>query len=362
MKKANPKAVGGFVIAAAALAVASVVIFGGGQFFEAKRTYVAYFPGSLAGLRVGAPVTLRGIQIGTVTEIWVEADLDALDFQIPVIMEIEQDRVRNMAEIEEHAPRDYTLPKLIDRGLRAQLSAESLVTGQLAVVLNIIPDSELVMVETTIPYPQIPTVPSELDELKGTFDDLVESGTSLLLDVQDLLSDENKASVAETLTRLASITRQVDENISKLDPVLTDIRDTVQSYEELAQDLDAVVEENRTGIKRAVDVVGTTGTDYGKLAQRLDALVVEISPGIEKTINGLSDVEQKLNALIDTTTAMIEENRDGIRDFSNGGLYEINNLAVDAQGAVEQFRRVMEEMERDPARFFLGEPGQVEVE
>ena len=138
MKKANPKAVGGFVLAAVALSVAAVAVFGGGQFFETKRAFVSYFPGSLSGLRVGAPVTLRGVQIGTVTEIWVEAELDSLDFKIPVIMEIEMSRLKGFeAAAYDAQPK---LPSLIERGLRAQLSAESLVTGQLAVVLNFLPE------------------------------------------------------------------------------------------------------------------------------------------------------------------------------------------------------------------------------
>ena len=64
MKKANPKAVGSFVIFAVILALLAVAVFGGGRFLETRRTYVAFFPGSLMGLRIGAAVEMRGIQIG----------------------------------------------------------------------------------------------------------------------------------------------------------------------------------------------------------------------------------------------------------------------------------------------------------
>jgi phospholipid/cholesterol/gamma-HCH transport system substrate-binding protein len=65
--------------------------------------------------------------------------------------------------------------------------------------------------------------------------------------------------------------------------------------------------------------------------------------------------------MADTATRLMAENEKGISDFTSTGLYEFTNLAVDSQAAVEQFRRVLEAMERDPARFFLGKPGQVEV-
>ena len=68
------------------------------------------------------------------------------------------------------------------------------------------------------------------------------------------------------------------------------------------------------------------------------------------------------STLAQSATKLIEDNRKGLTEFTNVGLVELTNLAVDAQAAAEQIRRVMEEMERDPARFFLGEPGQVEVQ
>ena len=61
MAKVNPKTVGGFVVGAVILAVASVGVFGSGKFFEERGTLVSFFSGSLMGLRVGAPVEMRGV-------------------------------------------------------------------------------------------------------------------------------------------------------------------------------------------------------------------------------------------------------------------------------------------------------------
>ena len=67
-KQANKKAIGAFVLAALVLAVAAIVIFGSGKFFVKQDQYVAYFQGSVKGLRVGAPVVFRGVKIGEVTK------------------------------------------------------------------------------------------------------------------------------------------------------------------------------------------------------------------------------------------------------------------------------------------------------
>jgi hypothetical protein len=101
---------------------------------------------------------------------------------------------------------------------------------------------------------------------------------------------------------------------------------------------------------------------YDALGRNADVVVSEIKSKIGKVLEDFEKAESRINVFAERATKILEENQKGLKDFSNEGLYEITNLAIDAQAAVEQFRRVMEEMERDPARFFLGKPGQVEVE
>ena len=71
MSKANPAVIGGFVIGAIALIVIGLLVYGGAGWFVQRNKYVAYFPGSVKGLLVGAPVDFRGVTIGQVTEIRV---------------------------------------------------------------------------------------------------------------------------------------------------------------------------------------------------------------------------------------------------------------------------------------------------
>ena len=68
-KKANPAAIGVFVLAALAIAAGALVVLGSGKLFRESMRIVAFFEGSLSGLDVGAPVELRGVRVGTVTRI-----------------------------------------------------------------------------------------------------------------------------------------------------------------------------------------------------------------------------------------------------------------------------------------------------
>ncbi len=95
-KQANKKAIGAFVVVALALAVAAIVIFGSGKFFVKSEQYVAFFQGSVKGLRVGAPVVFRGVKIGEVTKMMIYADHQDQSFEIPVILEIEPENFQNI--------------------------------------------------------------------------------------------------------------------------------------------------------------------------------------------------------------------------------------------------------------------------
>ena len=78
-KPANPKMIGGFVLGAIALIVLAVIYFGGAQLFAQTHRYVMFFGGSVNGLRVGAPVTWRGVPIGQVDDINLLYDPDKLE-------------------------------------------------------------------------------------------------------------------------------------------------------------------------------------------------------------------------------------------------------------------------------------------
>jgi len=330
MKKANPKTVGGFVLGAVAIGVAAVIVFGSGRLFADKETFVAFFPGSLQGLRLGASVDFRGIQVGTVTDLWVEVDDETLEFTMPVLMTIDYSRFRG-AETETQVADDNREHRtLIDRGLRAQLAAQSLVTGQQSIQLGFHPDTEAKLYETDLPYQQFPTIPSTFERVEAGLGDVVTKATEVLDQVSDLLSEKNRMKIEDTLTDLRDVMKMFKEDVPQ--------------YRKLVNNADETL------------------TSYKALADRAEGILADNEEGINKAITGLDEMRRSISALAQRATKLIEANEKGITEFTNTGLVELTNLAVDAQAAAEQIRRVMEEMERDPARFFLGSPGQVEVQ
>jgi paraquat-inducible protein B len=136
-----------------------------------KRSFYMVFNGSVRGLSVGAPVLLRGIEIGEVTEIDLVFDPERPAFEIPVRMEIDINRIglgaNPQAVFDQH---ERILDELVAKGLRGQLKQGSLLTGQLFVELDIHADAPPATLGRYDQLPLVPTVEGGLEALTAKVD------------------------------------------------------------------------------------------------------------------------------------------------------------------------------------------------
>ena len=65
-KRTRPVLVGAFILGACLLVVVAIAVWGSGRLLQKRMKYVCYFPGSVHGLVIGAPVKYRGVPIGEV--------------------------------------------------------------------------------------------------------------------------------------------------------------------------------------------------------------------------------------------------------------------------------------------------------
>jgi len=157
-----------------------------------KQYFVMYFDDSVRGLNVGAPVEIRGIRIGTVTDVWFGFDVATNKIRIPVYIEIDPDRIMRPEQIaaflEDYkqafaAGRRPVFEKLVEQGLRGRLKSGNLVTGQLFVDLDFYPDAppqKLGYEDKS--FPRIPTLPSVVEEFQKDFKEILAKLKKLPLD------------------------------------------------------------------------------------------------------------------------------------------------------------------------------------
>src|SRR5215471_17776495 len=96
-KKMSPAMIGAFVLGAIALIVIAILVFGSGRLFRQTRDFVLYFDNSVNGLRVGAPVKFKGVEIGSVKDIRLLLEKGADVSKIPVIIEIDLEKLTSRA-------------------------------------------------------------------------------------------------------------------------------------------------------------------------------------------------------------------------------------------------------------------------
>jgi paraquat-inducible protein B len=186
-KRFSPTLVGAFVLGAIGLGVIALVILGSGRFFTGKTNYVLYFDRDVNGLRVGAPVKFRGVDIGTVDAILLS--LSGLDTQsqnaspnvkIPVVIDIDSRKIESHGAKDDLSDPDV-MRHAIALGLRAQLQMESYVTGVLFVDLDMHPLTAAVKYSTNTleqeryeGIEEIPVLPTALEEAQETIAKVVE--------------------------------------------------------------------------------------------------------------------------------------------------------------------------------------------
>ena len=135
-KKTNPALLGLFVVGGLLLIFATVFSLAGGKLLVRKQAVVMHFGGSIYGLQVGAPVVFRGVRLGSISSIGLSYDKATSRVVIPVTAELDREMLRNVSGGNKSDDPGLALPGMIERGLRAQLAMQSILTGQLYVDLD----------------------------------------------------------------------------------------------------------------------------------------------------------------------------------------------------------------------------------
>ncbi len=210
--KPHTVAIGAFVIGAILIALVTLLFLLGSGFGK-RETVVMVFDGSVKGLNVGAPMTLRGVQVGQVTGI--ELVLDSTKGS--VIMMVEADL--NAKNIRREGPANANLTEeLITRGLRAQLNTQSLLTGLLYIELDFHPETALNLVDIDSPYVQLPTIPTNLQRITQKLEDidvskLTNDLESISNGINSLVSSEEfqslPANITSTMVTMSDLSTQL---------------------------------------------------------------------------------------------------------------------------------------------------------
>jgi paraquat-inducible protein B len=319
MSKVNPTLIGAFVLSAIAMLVAAVLVLGSGKMFKHTYTFVLFFKSDVEGLRVGAPVKFKGVEVGTVKEILLAlpnapeptAQVGAYgQLVIPVLVELDANRITKLGATKVDLNDPQTVPALIRAGLRAQLATESLLTGLLYIALAVRPDTSPQMILSPgTHYQEIPTIPTTMETVQGQ--------------AMHVLAKLQTVDVAAALTALVDAAQSIKQRVNSPDvdvairatiPALQNIGDAAQSVRLLANDLH---------------------TQAGPLAENLRATAKKTDLAVNQAHLAFSSIETS---------------------FQPGSplTYKMNNTLDDVSSAARAVRQLADYLEQNPSALIRG--------
>ena len=301
--------VGTFVLAAVALIVAGILAVGQTGLFSRQHAAVVYFDGSVKGLYLGAPVSFRGVKIGEVTRIGLEVDARSLDTRIPVEVTLQSGTALRIQSDQDED--DLDIANLVQRGLRARLSLQSFVTGQMGVELDFRPDTPLTLLGGTQgKLPEIPTTQDKLDALIAQVQDLpvADLMAKLLrtLDTLDqtlLVTQRTLQSSGREINATAAQTRATLGTVSEvLKDVRTQTQSTLVSVQTLAEASTATVTQAQPDIAQTL-LRTRQAADAAQLAMNriaeLSAPGAPMRADLESALADLSQTSRSLRSFAD---------------------------------------------------------------
>lgn len=230
----KPAVVGAFILGALGVGILAVLFFGGMRWFAKSSDVVVFFNESVAGLDVGAPVTFNGARIGSVKSVVIRVSVGTLTARIPVVLELDSTQVTWEDGGLGNSAVDFD--RLIKVGLRAQLALQSLITGQLRVDLKFLPDTPAQVVGASNDLPEIPTVPSDLGQLRD--------------ELAGLHLREVSESAQRALTALARVSDHVD---AELGPVTRDVHETLAAATQTLQTANQAIDRVQAKASTALE-------------------------------------------------------------------------------------------------------------
>lgn len=246
-----------------------------------SEKFTLVFRESVRGLAVGAPVDLRGVTVGEVTDINVSLDSSRAGFSVPVEIQfypehlLSQVRRGDGGKLPPQGSGETRrlLDDLVAHGFRAQIKSGSLLTGQLYVALDFVPGARAAKIDWQSAPPRFPTVPGSMEKLQknlieivqkieklplekltsdagGTIrslDQTLKSADQLLKNVDRSLIPEAKSVLAESRGAIEEVKKTLAEARNTLGgasqvlaadaPVQVDLRDTMREVSRAAQSL-----------------------------------------------------------------------------------------------------------------------------
>jgi len=250
----------------------------------APETVILRFRQSVRGLAAGAPIDFRGVEIGVVRSIGLIFDPAANDFSVPVTVDIYPDRLTFNADTKtnDRTLRITHVAELVKRGLRAQLRTGSLLTGQLYVAMDFFPNTPPVRFDTLVTPLELPTVPSDLEELHQQVQSILSKLDKVPFDTLGQDAHRALVSLDAGLKRIDTLARHADSDMMpEIRDSLREMRRTMEATQASLAEDSPLQQDTRQALRGVADAT-----------RALKALADSLNRHPESLVRGKKGVDQ----------------------------------------------------------------------
>ena len=319
LSKVNYALVGLFVLllGAALLGVVFWLTVGGEN--KVYDRYRVYFQESVAGLNPKATVRYRGVQVGQVESIQLDAK--------------NPDQVDVVLDIERGTPiRRDTIATLSTRGLTGVASVELSSGREQSPLLEKNPDQDL---------PVIQAGPSLVARLDDAFNNILTNVNNLSGRLERLLGDENQLALTEILRNARTITEAVAERRASIDKSLANVETFTSELAKPSQRLGKSLDQLAAGLEKSGDL-------SAQMQGALDDFRAS-AQAVRKTAEAFNQTSRDLSGAA-------ASGQQELRRLGQTTLPELNTLLSQVSELVESLRRVSDLLEQNPRALLLGKP------
>ena len=246
--------------------------------YSLKARYLLYFEDSVSGLVPGSPVEFRGIKLGEVLDVDVELDRVTNEMRIPVVIEIEPERLGLTVEELEADP-TQRIENMVAQGFRARLLTNNILTGQKAVDFDFLEGAREQAVVYGRAYPILPTATGGLDAITTRVARIVDRVDQLPIESIGANLDQVFASLAATMGSIEEATAAANSDL------LPGMTATLERLEQTLSSADALISPESATALEIESLVG----DLSEAADSLRIMAERLEEHPEELLRGKSE-------------------------------------------------------------------------
>jgi phospholipid/cholesterol/gamma-HCH transport system substrate-binding protein len=151
---------------------------------------------------------------------------------------------------------------------------------------------------------------------------LSDSVASTMKNLNAVLSPENRQHFTAIMANLDTLSTTIATHQQEIGDAITHLDQTTQQLSGISTNLNQLLVDNRVPLTVALKNIGKTAATLSQVADQLDQ--------------------------------MIAEDRAGLKQFSNGTLYQLGGLVVDTRRMVHRANDTLDMLDRNPSSFLFG--------